>query len=126
MAIVTKSVQRARKVSLRPTLAVDTLRATACTDVLAVTFSVTCSSTSVNGVATLSGFVIEDVRFAPVDPRITQYGTCTGHSLPVAQVRLAGYGTTVILDYLCGSSGSSGTGFALVKSVSSSDSGTFI
>lgn len=70
----------------------------------------------VKGALSLSGYVIEDACVVQVDPRITQYGTCTGHTLPVAQV-CAGYGTTVIPDYMCGGGGSSGAGFALIKSV---------
>jgi hypothetical protein len=71
---------------------------------------------NVRGVSTLGGFIIEDVCVVPVDPRVAQFGTCTRHSLPVAQV-CAGYGDTVIPDTLCGGSGSSGSGFALVKSL---------
>ena len=70
----------------------------------------------VQGVSTLGGYVIEDVCVVPADPRITQYGSCTGHSLPVKQI-CAGYGDAVIPDSLCGGSGSSGSGFALVKSL---------
>ena len=73
------------------------------------------------GTSSLPGFLIEDVCVVPVDPRIAQYGTCTGHNLPVAQV-CAGYGNTVIPDSLCGGSGSTGKGFALIKSLTSSDS----
>jgi hypothetical protein len=71
----------------------------------------------VTGVSSLSGFVIEDTCIVPVDPRITEYGSCTGHNLPVAQV-CAGYGDTVIPDTMCGGSGASGKGFALVRSKS--------
>jgi hypothetical protein len=74
---------------------------------------------TVSGPTTLSGYVIEDVCIVPKDPRITQFGSCTGHSLPVAQV-CAGFGDTVIPDYMCGGSGSSTKGFALVKSISNS------
>lgn len=63
------------------------------------------------------GYVIEDSCVVQIDPRIAQYGTCTGHSLPVSQV-CAGYGNTIIPDHMCGSSGSSGSGFVLVKSLS--------
>jgi hypothetical protein len=73
----------------------------------------------VNGVSSVSGYLIEEPCVVQIDPRIEQYGTCTGHSLPVAQV-CAGYGATVIPDYLCGGSGASGTGFALVKSTTNS------
>ena len=74
---------------------------------------------TVSGLTTVSGYVIEDVCIVPKDPRITQFGSCTGHSLPVAQV-CAGFGDTVIPDYMCGGSGSSTKGFALVKSISNS------
>jgi hypothetical protein len=75
---------------------------------------------SIQDVPTLAGYLIEDVCVVPVDPRIAQYGTCTGHTLQVGQV-CAGYGNTVIPDYLCGGSGSTGAGFALIKSLTSSD-----
>jgi hypothetical protein len=74
---------------------------------------------TVSGVQSLAGYVIEDVCVVQADPRIAQFGTCTGHSLPVAQV-CAGYGTTVIPDYLCGGSGNSGSAFALIKSQTNS------
>jgi hypothetical protein len=83
---------------------------------------------AIEDVPTLAGYLIEDICVVPVDPRITQYGTCTGHSLPVGQV-CAGYGSTVIPDYLCGGSGSTGAGFALIKSLTNSDnqlSGAFV
>jgi hypothetical protein len=70
----------------------------------------------VRGALSLSGYVIEDPCVVQVDPRIAQYGTCTGHALPVSQV-CAGYGSTVIPDYLCGGAGGSGSGFALIKSL---------
>ncbi len=73
----------------------------------------------VSRVTTLTGYVIEDVCVVPTDPRITQFGTCTGHSLPVAQV-CAGYGSAVIPDHMCGASGPTGKGFALIKSLSNS------
>ena len=75
---------------------------------------------AIEDVPTLAGYLIEDICVVPVDPRIAQYGTCTGHSLQVGQV-CAGYGSTVIPDYLCGGSGSTGAGFALVKSLTNSD-----
>jgi hypothetical protein len=74
---------------------------------------------NVERLASLTGYVIEDVCVVPKDPRITQYGSCTGHSLPVAQV-CAGYGDTVIPDTMCGGSGASGSGFALIKSTTNS------
>jgi len=75
---------------------------------------------AIQDVPNLAGFLIEDICVVPVDPRIAQYGTCTGHSLSVGQV-CAGYGNTVIPDYLCGGSGSTGAGFALIKSTTNSD-----
>jgi hypothetical protein len=74
---------------------------------------------TVSGLPTVSGYVIEDVCLVPKDPRIAQFGSCTGHSLPVNQV-CAGFGDTVIPDFMCGGSGTTGKGFALVKSVSNS------
>lgn len=82
----------------------------------------------VTGVSSLSGFVIEDTCIVAEDPRIAQYGSCTGHELPVSQV-CAGYGDTVIPDTMCGGSGASGKGFALVRSKSNSQigrKGTFV
>jgi len=117
LAIVTSGVQRPQGLvttNLASTAASDCLQTDGGCDILGEVLK-----HNVNRVATLSGFVIEDVCVVPVDPRITQFGTCTGHSLPVAQV-CAGYGATVIPDYLCGSSGSSGSGFALVKSLTNS------
>jgi hypothetical protein len=114
LAIVTSGVQRPQGLvttNLAATPASDCLQTDGGCDILGDVLK-----HNVNRVATLSGFVIEDVCVVAVDPRITQYGTCTGHSLPVAQV-CAGYGATVIPDYLCGSSGNSGFGFALVKSL---------
>jgi hypothetical protein len=70
----------------------------------------------VGGPSTLPGTVTESTCKVPQDPRIVQYGTCTGHSLPVAQV-CPGFGATVIPDYLCGGAGPSGTGFELVDTV---------
>ncbi len=43
-------------------------------------------------------------------------GTCSGAPLPVATL-CPGFGPTVIPGYLCGGSGPSGRGFALIKSV---------
>lgn len=74
---------------------------------------------SVSGLSTVSGYVIEDVCVVAKDPRITQFGTCTGHTLPVSQV-CAGYGNAVIPDHMCGGSGSTGAGFALIKSTTNS------
>jgi hypothetical protein len=74
---------------------------------------------NVERLASLPGYVIEDVCVVPKDPRIMQYGSCTGHSLPVAQV-CAGFGDTVIPDTMCGGSGTSGSGFALIKSTTNS------
>jgi len=67
----------------------------------------------------LPGYVIEDVCIVQKDPRITQFGSCTGHSLSVAQV-CAGFGNTVIPDTMCGGSGASGSSFALIKSTTNS------
>ena len=64
----------------------------------------------------LPGTVTESLCKVPQDPRIVQYGTCTGHTLPVAQV-CPGFGNTVIPDFLCGGSGPSQSGFALADTV---------
>jgi hypothetical protein len=71
---------------------------------------------TVQGLSALPGTVTESACTVPQDPRMVQFGTCTGHSLPVAQV-CPGFGTTVIPDFLCGSAGPSGSGFALVDTV---------
>lgn len=75
---------------------------------------------TIEGAPTLNGYLIEDVCIVPVDPRIAQYGTCTNHTLTVGKV-CAGYGNTVIPDYLCGGSGGTGHGFALIKTLTNSD-----
>jgi hypothetical protein len=64
----------------------------------------------------LPGTVTESLCKVPQDPRIVQYGSCTGHTLPVAQV-CPGFGNTVIPDYLCGGAGPSHSGFALANTV---------
>jgi hypothetical protein len=64
----------------------------------------------------LPGTVTESLCKVAQDPRIVQFGSCTGHTLPVAQV-CPGFGNTVIPDYLCGGSGPSKTGFALADTV---------
>ena len=71
-------------------------------------------------------FLIETPCIVEVDPRIAQYGTCTGHTLPVSQV-CAGYGSTVIPETLCGGSGTPSVnghphGFALIKTDNTVDS----
>ena len=66
--------------------------------------------------STLPGTVTENTCKVPRDPRITQYGSCTGHPLPVSQV-CPGFGDTVIPDYLCGGAGPSGSGFELANTV---------
>ena len=65
------------------------------------------------GPSTLLGTVTESICQVAQDPRIVQYGTCTGHPLPVAQI-CPGFGNTVIPDTLCGGAGPSGSGFELV------------
>ena len=83
---------------------------------------------TITGAGDLSNkFLIETPCIVQVDPRIAQYGTCTGHTLPVSQV-CAGYGSTVIPETLCGGSGSPSTqdgqphGFALIKTDNTVDS----
>jgi hypothetical protein len=70
----------------------------------------------VGGPSTLPGTVSESTCKVPQDPRIVQFGSCTGHSLPVSQV-CPGFGNTVIPDYLCGGAGPTGTGFELADTV---------
>lgn len=62
----------------------------------------------------LPGTVTENSCKVLQDPRIVQFGSCTGHSLPVAQV-CPGFGNTVIPDTMCGGSGPSGSGFELIN-----------
>lgn len=62
---------------------------------------------------TLSGAVIEEPCVLQTDPRIVEFGTCTGHTL-VAANYCAGFPHVVIPDYLCGGSGATGRGLALV------------
>jgi hypothetical protein len=71
---------------------------------------------NITGLSSLPGTVTESTCLVPQDPRIVQYGTCTGHSLPVAQV-CPGFGTTVIPDTLCGGAGPSKSGFVLVNTI---------
>jgi hypothetical protein len=68
----------------------------------------------VGGPSPLPGTVTENACKVAQDPRIVQYGTCTGHSLPVSQV-CPGFGNTVIPDFMCGSSGPSGSAFELIN-----------
>jgi hypothetical protein len=70
----------------------------------------------VGGPSPLPGTVTESSCKVPQDPRIVQYGTCTGHTLPVSQV-CPGFGNTVIPDFMCGGSGPSGSAFELVNTV---------
>ncbi len=68
------------------------------------------------GLQPVSGLVFEESCVVDPDPRLVQFGTCTGHTLPVSQL-CPGYGNTVIPDTLCGASGTSGKGFALVRTI---------
>lgn len=72
---------------------------------------------NIKNLSSLSGTISEDICIVQTDPRITLYGTCTAHSLPVSQV-CAGFGSTVIPDTLCGGAGRTTKGFALIKSSS--------
>lgn len=64
----------------------------------------------------LVGNVVENVCLVPVDPRLANGGSCTT-SLPVSQV-CAGFSDTIVIPpSLCGSSGPTGQGFALVKTL---------
>lgn len=115
LAIVTSGVQRPQGIAASNLAATDAstcLESAGGCDILGNVIK-----HDVRGVQSLSGYVIEEPCVVQVDPRIAQYGTCTGHTLAVSQV-CAGYGDTVIPDYMCGGSGPSGSGFALIKSVS--------
>jgi len=70
----------------------------------------------VGGPSPLPGTVSESTCTVIPDPRIAEYGTCTGHPLPVASV-CPGFGTTVIPDSLCGGAGPASNGFMLVRTV---------
>ncbi len=62
--------------------------------------------------------ITEQLCTVPTDPRLILYGTCTGHMLPVSQVCPGSdfaHTTTVIPDYLCGGSGATGKGFAIIR-----------
>jgi hypothetical protein len=117
LAIVTSGVQRPQGLAasnLDSTSAANCLESAGGCDVLGGVIR-----HSVSGLPSVTGYLIEDTCVVEIDPRIAEFGSCTGHNLPVAQV-CAGYGTTVIPDYMCGASGNSGAGFALVKSTSNS------
>jgi probable HAF family extracellular repeat protein len=70
----------------------------------------------IGGPSPLPGTVSESTCTVIPDPRIAQYGSCTGHPLPVASV-CPGFGTTVIPDTLCGGAGPANNGFMLVRTV---------
>jgi hypothetical protein len=71
---------------------------------------------SVSGLDSLPGTVSESTCAVVPDPRLAQYGTCTGHTLKVSDV-CPGYGDTVIPDYLCGGAGPANNGFVLARTV---------
>lgn len=70
----------------------------------------------------VNGNILGNVCLVPTDPRVAQYGSCTAaaasaqyqNGLPVAQV-CGGFGQAVIPNSMCGASGSSGSGFALIE-----------
>ena len=66
------------------------------------------------GLQTLQGSLLEEPCVLHTDPRITEFGTCTGHALVVSNY-CAGFPNITIPDYMCGGSGQSGKGFALVS-----------
>jgi hypothetical protein len=66
---------------------------------------------------TLNGNVVEDICLVETDPRLVNGGTCTT-SLPVSSV-CGSYGSTATIPAtLCGGSGPTGKGFALVRTLS--------
>jgi len=67
------------------------------------------------GTQPVSGSVVEQSCLVLTDPRVAADGSCSG-TLPVSQV-CPGFGNTVIPASLCGGSGPTGKGFALVKGV---------
>ncbi|MET0987659.1 MAG: hypothetical protein ABW034_19870, partial [Steroidobacteraceae bacterium] len=73
----------------------------------------------IRGPLTLSGSILEDACVLPIDPRLAEFGTCTGHSLVVANY-CAGFPNVVIPAHLCGGSGTTGKGLALINTTSSS------
>ena len=64
-----------------------------------------------------AGNVLEDVCVVPVDPRLAQPGSSCTTALAVSTVCAGFSSTTVIPASLCGSSGPTGKGFALVKTL---------
>ena len=112
LAIVTRSVERPQGLAVTNMAAGDSnqcLESSGGCDLLGGILK-----HQVRNISALPGFIIENVCVVQKDPRLQQYGTCTGHSLPAAQV-CAGFGTAVIPDFLCGGSGESGGGFALIS-----------
>lgn len=71
----------------------------------------------IQGPLTFSGNLLESVCVLPTDPRITEFGTCTGHTLPVAKY-CGGFPDVEIPDHLCGASGATGKGLALINTSS--------
>jgi hypothetical protein len=65
----------------------------------------------------LMGNVLEDVCVVAVDPRLVQPNSSCTTALPVSTVCAGFSSTTVVPASLCGSSGPSGKGFALVKTL---------
>lgn len=66
----------------------------------------------------LPGNIVESICLVEVDPRLVQPGSNCTSSLPVASV-CAGFSTTTTIPAsLCGASGPSGKGFALIKALS--------
>jgi hypothetical protein len=63
----------------------------------------------------ITGNIIENVCIVPVDPRLVKPGSVCTTSLPVASV-CAGFSDSILIPpSLCGASGPTGKGFALVK-----------
>lgn len=65
------------------------------------------------GSSVVQGTVLEEPCVIQADPRVDVNGVCNGQPLPIANV-CPGFGSGVIPGYLCGGSGDTGKGFAIV------------
>ena len=65
----------------------------------------------------ISGNVVENICVVPVDPRLVQPGSTCTSALPVSTVCAGFSSTATIPASLCGASGPTGKGFALIKTL---------